>query len=87
MRRVILAGASALVVLVVPTAFATDAGANPAALTCGQTVTHSIVLTHDLLNCQGDGLKVGASHITVDLNGHLIDGVNAAGSIGVNDNG
>jgi len=86
MRRVLFAGASALAVLVVPTALATDAVASPV-VACGQTVTHSVELTHDLLNCPGDGLKVGASHITIDLHGHVIDGVNAAGSVGVNDNG
>ena len=87
MRRVILAGVSALAVLAIPATFATDAYASPNTVACGQTVTHDIVLSHDLLNCPGDGLKVGASHITIDLNGHVIDGTNAAGSIGVNDNG
>jgi parallel beta-helix repeat protein len=86
MRRLLLASASALVVLAVPTTIATDADASPL-VTCGQTVTHDIALSHDLLNCAGDGLKVGASHITIDLLGHVIDGVNAAGSVGVNDNG
>jgi parallel beta-helix repeat protein len=87
MRRVILAGVSAFAVFTIPATFATDAYASPAGLACGQTVTHDIVLSHNLSNCPGDGLKVGASHITIDLNGHVIDGVNAAGSVGVNDNG
>lgn len=86
MRRVFLASASALAVLVLPTTFATGAEASPA-LGCGQTVTHDIALSHDLLNCPGDGLKIGTSHITIDLHGHVIDGVNATGSVGVNDNG
>jgi parallel beta-helix repeat protein len=85
MRRVLLAGASALAV-VVPMTFATDAVASPA-LACGQTVTHDIQLSHDLLNCPGDGLTIGANNVTIDLHGHVIDGVNAAGSIGVSDNG
>jgi large repetitive protein len=87
MRRVILAGVSALAVFAIPATFATDADASPNAVVCGQTVTHDLVLSHDLSNCAGDGLKVGASHITIDLHGHVIDGVNAAGSVGVNDNG
>jgi parallel beta-helix repeat protein len=86
MRRVLVAGASAVAVLLVPTAFATDAAASPAVV-CGQTVTHDVSLSHDLLNCPGDGLEVGANHITIDLDGHVIDGVNAAGSVGINDNG
>jgi len=86
MRRVVLAGASALAVFLVPMVFATDAAASPS-VTCGQTVTHDIQLSHDLWNCPGDGLKVGASHVTIDLHGYVIDGVNAAGSVGVSDNG
>jgi parallel beta-helix repeat protein len=65
---------------------ATDAFASPA-IVCGQTVTHNIQLNHDLLNCPGDGLRIGANNVTIDLRGHVIDGVNAAGSVGVNDNG
>jgi large repetitive protein len=42
---------------------------------CGQTLTHSVKLANDLTNCPGDGLVIGASGITVDLNGHTIDGV------------
>ncbi len=86
MRRILLVGAFSLVVVVGQATMATDAFAGPV-IACGQTVTHDVQLTHDLLNCPGDGLKVGASHITIDLHGHVIDGVNAAGSIGVNDNG
>jgi nitrous oxidase accessory protein NosD len=86
MRRVLLAGASAVAVLLVPTVLATDAAASPAVV-CGQTVMHDISLSQDLLNCPGDGLEVGASDITIDLHGHTIGGVNAAGSVGVNDNG
>jgi large repetitive protein len=41
---------------------------------CGQTLTQSVRLANDLTNCQGDGLVIGADGITVDLNGHRIDG-------------
>jgi parallel beta-helix repeat protein len=52
------------------------ASATPAStVTCGQTLTHSVRLANDLTNCPGDGLVIGASGITVDLNGHTIDGV------------
>jgi parallel beta-helix repeat protein len=69
-RWSVAAGAGALFGLAVypPAAHAVQ-------LTCGQTVTTSVVLTADLLNCPGDGLVVGASGITIDLNGHSIDGV------------
>lgn len=42
---------------------------------CGQTLTHSVKLGNDLRNCPAGGLVVGADGITVDLNGHTIDGV------------
>jgi parallel beta-helix repeat protein len=52
--------------------------ASAAKLQCGQTVTTSVKLTDDLLNCTKDGLVVGASGITIDLNGHRITGPSKA---------
>ena len=43
-------------------------------LFCGQVVTKSIILNNDLHDCIWDGIVVGANGITIDLNGHLIDG-------------
>ena len=37
-------------------------------------LTGSITLSNDLPACAGDGLVIGASGITVDLNGHLVQG-------------
>ena len=55
---------------------AAPASATPAStVTCGQTLTHSVRLANDLSDCPGDGLVIGAPGITVDLNGHTIDGV------------
>jgi parallel beta-helix repeat protein len=42
---------------------------------CGQVLTNSIVIANDLLDCPEHGLVIGAAGITVDLNGHTIDGV------------
>jgi large repetitive protein len=74
MRRtatiVALALAAALAVSAAP-ASATSA----TIVQCGQTLTHSVKLANDLTNCPGNGLVIGASGITVDLNGHTIDGV------------
>jgi parallel beta-helix repeat protein len=50
---------------------------------CGGTVTANLVLDRDLLNCPGDGLRVGADKITIDLNHHIIGGRGSAGSAGV----
>ena len=41
---------------------------------CGQVLTGNITLTNDLVACAGDGLVIGAGGITVDLNGHLVQG-------------
>ena len=42
---------------------------------CGQVLTTSVTLGNSLSGCAGDGVVIGASGITVDLNGHSIDGV------------
>ena len=42
---------------------------------CGTIVSQSIRVANDLHDCPGDGLVVGASNITIDLNGHTIDGI------------
>jgi hypothetical protein len=44
------------------------------AVKCGDTLTLSVKLTRDLTNCPGNGLVIGAAGITVDLDGHTIDG-------------
>jgi parallel beta-helix repeat protein len=47
----------------------------PAAVSCGQVLTKSTLVTNDLAECLGDGLVIGAPRIVVDLGGHTIDGV------------
>ena len=71
-----------------------NAAAAAPALSCGATVTTSVTLTQDILNCPVDGLVVGASGITINLNGHKITGTSGAGPdnpdyclCGVNDRG
>jgi parallel beta-helix repeat protein len=46
----------------------------PSQVGCGEFVVTSIRLTNDLLDCPGHGLIVGAHGITIDLDGHVIDG-------------
>jgi hypothetical protein len=48
-------------------------------VTCGETITRSVTLANDLVDCPGDGLVVGADRITIDLGGHTIDGPVTAG--------
>ena len=41
---------------------------------CGTVVTRSIRVANDLTNCSGVGLEIRAHGVTLDLNGHTIDG-------------
>jgi large repetitive protein len=41
---------------------------------CGDTITTDTTLDSDLLNCPNNGIIIGADNITLDLNGHTIDG-------------
>jgi hypothetical protein len=63
----------ALVLVASVTLVTSTAQARP--IGCGSVVTHDVVLTRDLLGCQGDGLVIGASGITVNLGGHTVAGV------------
>lgn len=44
---------------------------------CGDTITVDTKLTSNLVNCPNNGLIIGADNITLDLNGHVIDGDDA----------
>jgi hypothetical protein len=48
--------------------------ATPRAVSCGVTITQDTALSADLMDCPGDGLAIGADNITLNLNGHTIDG-------------
>ena len=41
---------------------------------CGEVITSSVVFASDLLGCPATGLVVQGSNVTVDLNGHLLQG-------------
>jgi hypothetical protein len=43
-------------------------------LHCGDVITANTRLTSDLVNCPDNGIVIGADNITLDLNGHVIDG-------------
>jgi large repetitive protein len=43
-------------------------------LRCGDTITADTTLDRDLVNCPNNGIVIGADNITLDLNGHAIDG-------------
>ncbi|HEX9830336.1 MAG TPA: NosD domain-containing protein [Thermodesulfobacteriota bacterium] len=51
---------------------------------CGDTITEDTTLTHDLLNCPGNGIVIGADNITLNCNRHTISGLGPdGGSIGI----
>jgi parallel beta-helix repeat protein len=84
MRRLIQLVRSVGVILALVagvTALTSTAQARP--IGCGSVVTHSVVLTRDLLGCQGDGLVIGASGITVNLGGHTVAGLVSDDSVGI----
>ena len=55
--------------------FAAGAGATRSKpVACGDTITASLKLDHDLTDCPSNGIVIGADGITLDLNGHTIDG-------------
>jgi parallel beta-helix repeat protein len=60
-------------------------GAHADQIVCGQVLTRSTTITNSLAACAGDGLVIGASGITVDLNGHTIQGTGLG--VGITNNG
>lgn len=81
-------------VILIQTLLLDAGGALAQPVTCGQVITQDTKLDSDLLDCPGHGIVIGADNITLDLNGHTIDGFqrdwpfdfgidNTAGHVGV----
>jgi parallel beta helix pectate lyase-like protein len=68
-----LIGGVAVLSLAVATS-APVASSRAEALGCGTTITTDVKLQKDLIDCPSNGLVIGADGVTVDLNGHRIDG-------------
>lgn len=77
-RRSLIVLASAASLSAVLPAVTADA----ATVTCGSTITTNVVLTRNL-NCAGDALIVGASGLTINLNGKKITGNGTGTAIAV----
>jgi parallel beta-helix repeat protein len=43
-------------------------------VSCGDTITTGTTLDSDLVSCPNNGILIGADDVTLDLNGHTIDG-------------
>ncbi len=64
-----------VVLLVVGWCLAVGAGpASASHVSCGDTITADTTLDSDLIDCPDNGIVIGADDITLDLNGHTIDG-------------
>lgn len=57
-------------------------------VSCGDTITEDTKLDSDLIDCPGNGIVIGADSLTLDLNGHTIDGDGrGSGDSGINNTG
>ena len=72
--RSVVAMRTLLVLTALVAATALPSTALAAGPNCGDTITRSTTLHRDLTNCPGDGLVIGAPGVTLDLDGHTIDG-------------
>jgi hypothetical protein len=67
--------ASLAVILALAVASAIGGGRALAShVSCGAVITTDTTLDSDLIDCPNNGIVIGADDITLDLNGHLIDG-------------
>ena len=69
-----LIGPGFLTVLAVATLLASGGQALASHVQCGDVITQDTTLDSDLIDCPGDGLVIGADDVTLDLNGHTVDG-------------
>jgi parallel beta-helix repeat protein len=65
-------GAAALTIVVMLVSGGDEARATH--FGCGQVITTDTTLDSDLIDCPNNGIVIGADGITLDLNGHVIDG-------------
>ena len=63
------------------------ASAHASHVQCGDVITQDTTLDSDLVNCPGNGVVIGADGITLDLGGHLIDGIPEQSQYGVDAGG
>ncbi len=65
-----------------PVAFTGAEAAGQEQLECGDTITTDTTLTQDLVDCPRNGVVIGADNVTLDLNGHTIEGDGIAHPVG-----
>ena len=80
MRRApsVLAGLALIGCSVIGPSTVAQAAPIGASLRCGDVLTTSTTLQHDLVDCPSNGLVIGADGITLNLNGHVVAGDGAS---------
>jgi hypothetical protein len=73
-RMVLFVASVALVCGLPGQAVAAPATGKPVHVQCGQIIRTDTVVGNDLHGCTNIGLSIGAPNITLDLNGHTIEG-------------
>jgi parallel beta-helix repeat protein len=72
-----------LFALMAASALLSAAPARASHVQCGDVITQDTKLDGNLLDCPDSGVVIGADGITLDLNGHVVDGVQFGDSDGV----
>jgi parallel beta-helix repeat protein len=73
-RKTVVSRAMILALVVAGFAVLGSGQALASQVSCGDTITTNTTLDSDLANCPNNGIVIGAANITLDLNGHTIDG-------------
>ena len=73
-RRAWLSGTRVAAATVALVLAVTAGDARASDVSCGDTITADTALDSDLLDCPNIGIFIGADDVTLDLNGHMIDG-------------
>ena len=73
-RPALIALSTALVPIVGCALVLNPTPAKASHVSCGETITADTTLDGDLLDCPNNGVVIGADGVTLDLNGHRIDG-------------
>lgn len=74
MRRSLPGGAAATLLVLLAVMLTPAASSEVDVLECGTTITTDTTLQADLVDCPNNGILIGADGVTLDLNGHMIDG-------------
>ena len=80
--KILIAFSFFVFLVMVQISFAADCGGGYGDCDCGDTLTTSHTMTYNITDCGGHGLVIGSSSITLDCDGHTIDGTNAFGKYG-----